>query len=113
MNEETPPRSKLDLAKDFSRGNELHIYEFNEQSTRFQTCADIKRAFVEGFTCFLFKFSFKGRKFEDRHALPSDAGFDEKDAWEMGAFAFDRFLNTVAQLAGQERTGIQRRITDG
>ncbi|MDQ5945509.1 MAG: hypothetical protein QG619_931 [Pseudomonadota bacterium] len=105
MKDQTPKRPDLNLAQDFSRGNELYIYEFNEQSTRFKTAADIRRAYTEGFTCFLFKFKFHGRKFEDRQALPPGAGFDETDAFEMGEYAYDRFLATVAKLAEQERTG--------
>ena len=91
-------RSKLDLAQSFHRGNNLFVYQFNEASTLQKTRSDILRAFIEGFTCFLFKFEFKRRKFEDRIALPSAAGFDERDALEMAEYAHTRFLNTVAKL---------------
>ena len=112
MNDRTPKRPDLNLAQDFSRGNELHIYNFNEQSTRLKTATDIRHAYTEGFTCFLFKFKFHGREFEDRQALPPGAGFDESDAFEMGEYAYDRFLATVAKLVEQERTGRREVIRD-
>jgi len=91
-------RSKLTLNGDFRRGNKLYVHTFNESSTMVQTQLAIRHAFVEGFTCFLFKFQFHKRKFEDRFALPPGAGFDERDALELGEHAFNRFTNTVQQL---------------
>lgn len=103
-------QSSLNLAQDFSRGNDLFVMNFDEESARFGsarfgTAVKIKNAFVEGFTCFLFRFKFHARSFEWRVALPPAAGFDEQDAWDMGQEAFDRFLVTVAKLAAQEKTG--------
>lgn len=98
-------QSSLNLAQDFSRGNDLFVMNFDEKSARFSTAVKIKNAFVEGFTCFLFRFKFHARSFEWRVALPPAAGFDEQDAWDMGQEAFDRFLFTVAKLAAQEKTG--------
>lgn len=91
-------RSKLDLAQPFNRGNDLLVYKFNFDSTLQKTKSDIIRAFIEGFNCFRFEFQFKGRKFEDRIALPPAAGFDERDALEMAEHAHARFLNTVSKL---------------
>ena len=110
--EHEPERPKLNLKQDFKRGNDLFTFEFNEHSSRYDTARRIKNAFIEGFTCFLFKFHFpkQKRSFETRVALPPSAGFDEVDAWEMGVQAFDKFLNTVAQLADQERRGVVEQI---
>lgn len=97
-------RSQLDLAKPFNRGNKLLIYHFDEHSTLRKTRFDVLRAFQEGFTCFSFRFKYKGREFgdptspEDNVALPPDAGFDEQDAIEMATIAHMRFQNTVAKL---------------
>jgi len=91
-------RSKLDLAQPFNRGNDLFEYTFTVATKRHDVQAAVLRAFIEGFNCFLFKFEFKGRKFEDRIALPHAAGFDERDAVEMAEYAHDRFLNTVKKL---------------
>jgi hypothetical protein len=91
-------RSQLDLAQPFNRGNDLLVYRFDIGSTLQKVKSDILRAFIEGFTCFRFEFQFKGRKFEDRIALPPAAGFDERDALEMAEFAHARFLNTVSKL---------------
>ena len=90
-------RPKLNLSQDFSRGNKLFVYSFNEKSTKMQTASDVRRAFIEGFTCFEFRFQFHKRKFEDRMALPPGAGFDEADAFEMGEYAFDRFTNALSK----------------
>lgn len=108
--EHEPERPKLDLAKDFSRGNDLFTFEFSEKSMRHHTAQTIENAFVVGFTCFLFKFTFKNRHFEWRVALPPAAGFDELDAYETGLQAFARFLNTVAKLVEQEKRGIVETI---
>jgi len=91
-------RSQIDLSKPFDRGNDLFEYTFTEATNRHQVRSDVLRAFIEGFNCFKFKFEHKGRKFEDRIALPHAAGFDERDAVEMAEYAHDRFLNTVAKI---------------
>lgn len=102
--EHQPQRSKLDLAQDFSRGNDKLVYRFGEHSTLRKTRWDILRAFQDGVTCFSFRFNYKGRQFgdpkspEDNIALPPAAGFDEKDAIEMATTAHQRFQNTVAKL---------------
>ena len=108
--EHEPERPKLDLAKDFSRGNDLFTLEFTEKSMKHHTAHTIKNAFVEGFTCFLFKFTFKKRSFEWRVALPPAANFEQKAAYEMGLQAFARFLNTVAKLVEQEKRGVAEEI---
>jgi hypothetical protein len=97
-------RSQLDLAKPFNRGNKLLVYNFDEKSTLRKTRFDCLRAFQDGFTCFQFRFNYKGRQFgdpkspEDNVALPPAAGYDEKDAIEMATRAHLRFQNTVAKL---------------
>lgn len=91
-------RSKLDLAQPFNRGNDLLVYRFDVGSTLQKVKSDILRAFIEGFNCFRFEFEFKGRKFEDRIALPHAAGFDERDALEMAEYAHARFSKTLAKL---------------
>lgn len=91
-------RSQLDLAQSFNRGNDLLVYRFDVASNLQKVKSDILRAFVEGFNCFRFEFQFKGRKFEDRFALPHAAGFDERDALELAEHAHARFLNTVSKL---------------
>lgn len=97
-------RSQLDLAKPFNRGNKLFVYQFDEKSTLRKTRFDVLRAFQDGFTCFQFRFNYKGRQFgdplsqEDNVALPPAAGYDEHDALEMATIAHMRFQNTVAKL---------------
>jgi hypothetical protein len=104
MNISQPERSQLDLAKSFNTGNDLLVYHFDEHSTLRKTRTDILLAFMQGKTCFSFRFNYKGRKFgdpkspEDNIAIPPMAGFDEKDAIEMATIAHQRFQNTVAQL---------------
>lgn len=99
-----PTRSTLDLAKTFNTGNKLLVYNFDEHSTLRKTRFDVLRAFQDGFTCFSFRFKYKGREFgdpsspEDNIAIPPMAGFDEKDAIEMATIAHMRFQNTVSQL---------------
>jgi len=97
-------RSQLDLSKPFNRGNKLFVYNFDEKSTLRKTRFDVLRAFQDGFTCFQFRFTYRGRKFgdpkspEDNVALPPAAGYDEHDALEMATIAHMRFQNTVAKL---------------
>lgn len=97
-------RSNLDLAQKFERGNKDLTYWFTEASTLERVRYDILNAFLEGCTCFRFRFRFKGRLFgrpdspEDNVAIPHAAGFDERDALEMAETAHARFLNTVSKL---------------
>lgn len=97
-------RSKLDLAKPLTRGNKRFVYYFDEHSTLRKTRWDVLRAFQDGFTCFEFRFNYKGRTFgdpeseDDNILLHPDAGYDEKDAIEMATTAHQRFQNTVAKL---------------
>ena len=44
MNEREPQLPKLDLAKDFSRGNDLFTFEFNEKSMQHHTAHTIKNS---------------------------------------------------------------------
>ncbi len=110
--EHQPERPKLNLKQDFRRGNDLFEFKFDEYSTRYETARKVKNAFIEGFTCFLFKFYFAKQKriFEWRVAIPPAAGFDEIDAWELGIQAFDKFMNTVAELVDQEKRGVVEQI---
>lgn len=58
----------------------------------------VLNAFLEGIYCFQFVLRHGKRRFEDRVALPKDA--DEACALEMAEHQFDRFVNTVVQMAG-------------
>ncbi len=97
-------RSKLDLAQPFTRGNDKLVYHFDEHSNLRKTRMDILLAWMNGVTCFSFRFNYKGRKFgdpkseEDNIAIPHAAGFDERDVIEMATTAYVRFQNTVAKL---------------
>ena len=102
--EREPQRSRLDLTQDFRRGNDRLIYHFDEHSNLRKTRMDILLAWMNGVTCFSFRFNYKGRKFgdpkseKDNIAIPHKAGFDEKDVIEMATEAHLRFQNTVSKL---------------
>lgn len=91
-------RSTLDLTANLSRGNKLLVYRFDEKTTRKKLRFDILHAFMEGFNCFRFEFTYQKRKFEDRIALPHAAGFEDKDAIEMADLAYNRWQNTISQI---------------
>lgn len=102
--EREPQRSRLDLTQDFRRGNDRLIYHFDEHSNLRKTRMDILLAWMNGVTCFSFRFNYKDRKFgdpkseKDNIAIPHKAGFDEKDVIEMATEAHLRFQNTVSKL---------------
>lgn len=82
------------MADNFTRHNKDFEHVFNEQSSLFMTANAVRHAFLEGFTCFVFRFKFHERVFEDRFALRPEI-HDESDAFELGEFAFWRFENAL------------------
>lgn len=87
------------MSQNFSRHNREFIYIFDEKSTWQGCMRDVRHAFVEGFTCFKFTLTIKGRKFEDRIALRPEI-HDEKAAVEMAHEMWMKFENTIQKVLG-------------
>lgn len=82
------------MIEDYRRGNDLFEYAFDEKATWEGCMRTIRHAFAEGFTCFKFVLTIKGRKFQDGFGLRPEI-HDEKAAVEMAHEMWLKFQNTI------------------
>lgn len=84
------------MTENFQRHNKLFCYTFDETAKKPTFLLTIRNAFIEGFTCFQFQVSIKGKKFEARGALRPEI-HNEKDAMDFAEEIWTEFESIVRE----------------
>jgi hypothetical protein len=82
--------------ENFTKGNALFKYTFDETARQIPFQVTIRNAFIEGFTCFEFHVNMRGKQYMARAGLRPEL-HNEKDAMDFAEEIWGEFESIVAE----------------